>query len=370
MAESSTETCPNGHALRQGVAYCPTCGTAVATATPEPLSETQQVARHRTVLIMGAVAALLVVVGGVAFLVTRRDGRDSPPRQASVATTIKPKARPSTSATTVTMPSVRSFDFKNRTYDSTCLDRKVTLKDGHWSDPTGPGIGTIESTSVKYADVTGDGEEDAVVSMQCYIGVSTDVSGALVMQATADGPVQVGQVISGSVEPINGKLIGETPYYSDSDPHCCPSQVDQTTWVLDHGGWAQESVRRLPAAESFTYKGTSTPTTTTAPKQAWPPEADGQAGQFWAVYIAVAHSGTGQDKLQAAQDSIHAVGYQGGRLDVACDRGASEGLHLDPMQSYEGVAVYFNSEQDARTFVDLYQPGIVGTVLITAGCND
>ena len=47
-----------------------------------------------------------------------------------------------------------------------------------------------------------------------------------------------------------------------------------------------------------------------------------------------------------------------------------ETLGLDPAVDYDAVSVFFDTEADAQTFVDLYQPGVVGTAFVTAYCLD
>lgn len=110
------------------------------------------------------------------------------------------------------------------------------------------------------------------------------------------------------------------------------------------------------------------PVTTVA--AAWPPEAVAEHGrQYWAVYLEVARSGTEQAELQAALASAQSVGYGAG-IGGPCEDGAVEALGLDPGTSYEAVSVFFDTESDAQSFVDLYQPGVVGTAFVTAYCLD
>lgn len=140
-----------------------------------------------------------------------------------------------------------------------------------------------------------------------------------------------------------------------------------------------------PNPATTTTTGTTLPTTTvpvtlapdpptTATVPAWPPALTGgtQGGEAWGVYLAVAYAEEGVDapELVEAKAQAAAVGYNAGSGDVACDQGASEALGLDPERSYLTVAVYFATEADARLFVDLYQPGVVGLAAVETYCMD
>jgi hypothetical protein len=73
----------------------------------------------------------------------------------------------------------------------------------------------------------------------------------------------------------------------------------------------------------------------------------------------------------AAAASALAVGYQPIEGEITgCDQGARESLGLDPDLSYFGVFLYFNSQIDAQTFVDLFEPGVVGIAQVTIFCAD
>ena len=100
-------------------------------------------------------------------------------------------------------------------------------------------------------------------------------------------------------------------------------------------------------------------------------EAVTHGGRYWAVYLAVVRGGDGNaPKLLEAQRQVAAVGYQTAGGDVGCDTGAKEALKLDPAMAYSGAAIYFETEADARTFVRLYEPGVVGIASVETLCAD
>jgi hypothetical protein len=114
-----------------------------------------------------------------------------------------------------------------------------------------------------------------------------------------------------------------------------------------------------------------TPAVESSDPPAWPAAAEAtHGGQYWAVFLEVARSGTEQAELQQAVDSAAALGYPAGVSDVSCSMGAAEQLGLDPTVAYSVVTIYFADRGTAQQFVDLYEPGVVGTASITAYCLD
>lgn len=102
----------------------------------------------------------------------------------------------------------------------------------------------------------------------------------------------------------------------------------------------------------------------------WPAEAAAvHGGTYWAVFLDVSRAGDTAGE-QEALAALSEIGYQGGIGDIGCTAGAVEALGLDPTLGYTGVSVFFATAGDAQRFVDLYQPGVVGTARITAYCLD
>ncbi|GIG40570.1 hypothetical protein [Cellulomonas phragmiteti] len=98
------------------------------------------------------------------------------------------------------------------------------------------------------------------------------------------------------------------------------------------------------------------------------PSDEVQGSTAWAVYVAV--TPTYDDPALAEADArLTALGYtrlRGGSL--ACDRGAAEALGRDPDEA--AMAMYFDTQEDAARFVELYGDGVVGTVQVTMYCRD
>jgi ABC-type transport system substrate-binding protein len=132
-----------------------------------------------------------------------------------------------------------------------------------------------------------------------------------------------------------------------------------------------------PASPATGAPSTS-PTSPTSPTsrgsaeetRTWPPEARAvHGGQYWAVYLAVSRGDTEYDEVERAYRSAQAVGYEAGIGDI-CATGAHEALGLDPAVSYTASSIYFDTRAQAQQFVDMYEPGVVGTAHITAYCLD
>lgn len=129
-----------------------------------------------------------------------------------------------------------------------------------------------------------------------------------------------------------------------------------------------------PAATPSATSPVPTPSTST-----WPPALQSleHGGTSWAVYVSVVRLATDgstgaldQARLAAAVQSLEAVGYQAASGPLGCDAGFKEGLGLLPDRDYAGVPLYFATAADAQRFVDLYQPGVVGTVQVQTYCLD
>jgi hypothetical protein len=94
--------------------------------------------------------------------------------------------------------------------------------------------------------------------------------------------------------------------------------------------------------------------------------------RVFGVYLAVERKedSPGPDAQQAMVDAA-AAGYEVGLSpDIDCDQGAREQLELDPARDYSSVVLYFETRALAQEFVDLFEPGVVGTAAVTLFCVD
>ena len=106
--------------------------------------------------------------------------------------------------------------------------------------------GVYVQTGVIYADLTGDGIDDAVVPISSG-GTRGDVafvvlapSGAgtktLLKVAPTDGSGGL------AVAVVDGRLVMTRPVYAPEDPNCCPSSLRKTTYAWDGKAFAVQSV--------------------------------------------------------------------------------------------------------------------------------
>lgn len=88
-------------------------------------------------------------------------------------------------------------------------------------------------------------------------------------------------------------------------------------------------------------------------------------------FVAVERTSSAPE-LARAKEELRKAGYRvsPGASDVTCDQGAREALGLTPGVDYFVEAVYFLTRQEAQQFVDAFQPGVVGTAVVTMYCRD
>lgn len=171
-----------------------------------------------------AVALLLmpIVLLGLAACGGGSDDDDPTPTSAPAETAEPTSSEPS--------ESIRSVDLESAPVVSTFIDE------------TG---GTYVQANVLYADITGDGVEDAVIPVSSG-GTLGDVA---FMVATLEGEDDVAEALSidarefgVSVRIEDGKLVTVEPVPGPDDPECCPSQIRTTTYAGDGGtGLTEES---------------------------------------------------------------------------------------------------------------------------------
>ncbi|HVM09814.1 MAG TPA: hypothetical protein VM345_15205 [Acidimicrobiales bacterium] len=141
--------------------------------------------------------------------------------------------------------------------------------------------------------------------------------------------------------------------------------------VVAAGACATGDGKQLAAAPSTTASVT---TTSVAPAIGSPPAdlpvpivAPSHGSNVWAVYLATGPSAD-DPAVEAAVAAAESHGYSATVGQVSCDVGAAEALATAPNDFV--VALYFESESDARRFADGYEPSPVAVVSVQIMCAD
>ena len=162
-----------------------------------------------------------------------------------------PTRRAGWSAHSSPVHTVRSVDWKNRPYDLYCgrdeLETQI-LVDGEAkteSDGEAPHLSSFIGAT--YGDVTGDGIDEALISINCAYSASYETPNLLTYGVAGSSVVQLGQVLT-SFEPkiIDGVLVTVDPEFGPDDPHCCPSNESVTSWQLKGGAWEVIETEVIP----------------------------------------------------------------------------------------------------------------------------
>lgn len=155
---------------------------------------------------------------------------------------------------------VRAIDWQNRTYVLAELGA-VTVKDGHAdfgiSDDnqiaeTGPEHGSYAVDRPLFADVDGDGIEDAVISSVLSTGGTGHFSEVRIYTMRAKKIVELGVIPGGDrgdggirrVALDGNTVIVERNVLAEGDGLCCASSFQRERWVWRHGALVEDVAAR------------------------------------------------------------------------------------------------------------------------------
>lgn len=118
-----------------------------------------------------------------------------------------------------------------------------------WSDPAG-GYAMIGAGEVLYHDFSGDGVEEAVISLAS--GGTAGNTGLLVYRAAGTKPVLAEALPGYKLGAVaGGRFLKVTePIYSGWEPNCCPSGFFETLYRLDVGQLTQAARTEHPYPEA------------------------------------------------------------------------------------------------------------------------
>ncbi len=156
--------------------------------------------------------------------------------EAADQTTPTPPSSPGVTVTAVTQPPIFDIDF------ATAPDVASFL--------TSAG-GEVAEDAIIFADLTGDGEEEAVVPVSSG-GTAGDI--AYFVYTMRDGELELLLSVvpeAGRIQvelDAQGRLIDRAPIYGPDDPECCPSRVRTRVFEWDGERLRVASEREEPVS--------------------------------------------------------------------------------------------------------------------------
>jgi hypothetical protein len=146
---------------------------------------------------------------------------------------------------------VRGVNFKNFVFELACFGpglQRVRVTNGTWVDPRGPEWGSVNAVTVSYGDATGTGTQDALVQVDCSVGAGTGLPETLVYSVVNGQLTKIGDIPgTGRFGNSPGTIIVDTPHPAPTDPMCCPSQYERTTYSYDGRIFVSSNNEIVPA---------------------------------------------------------------------------------------------------------------------------
>jgi hypothetical protein len=106
--------------------------------------------------------------------------------------------------------------------------------------------GQYVQAGVIYADLTGDGVDDALVPISSG-GTMGDIAFLVLAPSGGETKTLLKEIPLGgsgglSVAVVDGQIVMTQPVYGPNDPNCCPSALRKTTYVWNGSAFAVQSV--------------------------------------------------------------------------------------------------------------------------------
>lgn len=148
---------------------------------------------------------------------------------------------------------IRRVDFQNFAYRPACTDSEIRARAGTYSRDEGDDKVSFEVWKrVAYGDLTGDGNEEAVVVSNCNTGGTGNFTEGYVFTMRGGSAVSVGELAMGdradggihTVDVRDGLLVVNRYGVGPSGGACCPEFVESTTYRLSGAKLAQVGATR------------------------------------------------------------------------------------------------------------------------------
>lgn len=214
---------------------------------------------------IAASSALILAAAGCSGPQARTDGA-----QQGGTTPVSSELTPQHSTSVVTLPpetttpttqppdAIRAIDFANFTYEDNACPNPVTtwptrLTNGAASQTSGSDTASISLfEAVVYGDVTNDGNEEAVVPLECLTG-TTAIYAVQVYGLSGGQPKRLGIVGTNtsddslrlkpqSITVKNQEIVVEEPYFGPNDPLCCPTNTATAHYTFNGANIVQAKV--------------------------------------------------------------------------------------------------------------------------------
>lgn len=184
-----------------------------------------------------AIAIATFLLSALMLAAAACDGGDEAEEPTVVTTPTAAVATATEAPPEATPPNIRDVD--------------LTLEEGLQSFLTSTN-GEVDAGRIIYADITQDGNEDAVVPVSSG-GEGGDIA-AFVFAATSDGIEEIGRIVPESgrlrVSVDGADVIAEEPVFAPGDPLCCPSELQRTTYRWDGSALRQAHQEVVPAEDN------------------------------------------------------------------------------------------------------------------------
>jgi hypothetical protein len=223
---------------------------------------------------MTSLMSLFFLMLGLMTACANTSGKAQPPSNFSAISSLSPSPAPAQNASPgdVTHPdsAIREVDFGNFTFprlpSKKCSMREIHLVNGRYDAPESlvphktPSVDcwSAELTSTSYADITGDGQEEAIVQLYAELGGTEGSADIFIYTLSNNRPLLLWKFMTGDradgglrrIYSENGQLVielfgagtvvGKQLESSENFGACCPKHFTRTRYRWDGHRFVQD----------------------------------------------------------------------------------------------------------------------------------